>query len=1065
MASQVESHRAGAEIVSGDGVSRKKSIELLEELGLPKGLLPLEDIEEFGYNKETGFMWLVQRKKKIEHTFKKIKQTGKLKKIAGVKTKELMLWLSVVEVYVAEASPEKILLRIPPDEPASLVRASLVCKPWRRIITDPAFLRRYRAFHRTPPMLGFLHNVDGDKAISSAPRFVPTTTTASSPFSPPAIGSPHWWWALDCRHGRVLINLFNPMELMVWDPIIGDQHRFPVPPHPHAYCTGAVLCAARDCRHLDCHQGPFLVVFVGSGEHGYHYSWACLYSSETGEWSSKASIVFDSYVEMSPSLLVEDMLFFICENGIRILGYDIGSHELWEIEPPLWDDYQGGTLMTAEDGGLGFATMETRGLVLWSWYVDDDDGIADWEQLRVIKLEMLIPVDNPSVSLDLVGFIEGTQTIFVSSDVGVFAIELKSGQVKKVGDSRPYYSVLPYMSFYTSGGGCRTQLEYRLYSDPSRPFRYASATYPMASQIESHRSGAEIVNGDAICRKKSIELLEELGLPKGLLPLEDIEEFGYNRGTGFMWLVQKKKKIEHTFKKIKQTVSYANEVTAFTEKGKLKKITGVKTKELLLWLSVVEVYVTDALPDKVTFKTGTGLSETFDAAAFALGDRPRLHSLPTAFVEKGKLKKITGVKTKELLLWLSVVEVYVADASPEKVTFKTGTGLSDTFDATAFALGDPSPPPPLPPKPSLRRRRASRVLPHGVCAGILLRIPPDEPAHLVHASLVCKPWRRILTDPAFLRRYRAFHRTPPVLGFLHNVDGNKAISSVPRFVPTTAASPFSPPAIDPPNWWWALDCRHGRVLSHLFNPMELMVWDPITGDQHRFPLPPHPHAYCTGAVLCAASDRHHLDCHQGPFLVVFVGTGRHDHSWACVYSSETGEWSSHASIVLDSYVEMLPSVLAENTLYFYCEYGTKILGYDIGKHELSEIDPPLGHDDGILIESEYGGLGFATVEACGLVLWSQYVCYDGIEEWEQSRIIELDMLIPNFFYSGGLVGFAEGTDIIFMLTDVDLFAIELKSGQVKKVGESRPYYAVIPYMSFYTSDLARKRLAQPAGMQ
>ena len=161
--------------------------------------------------------------------------------------------------------------------------------------------------------------------------------------------------------------------------------------------------------------------------------------------------MFDSYVEMLPSLLVEDMLFFICENGIRILGYDIGRHELWEIEPPLWDDYQGGTLMTAEDGGLGFATMETRGLVLWSWYVDDDDGIADWEQLRVIKLEMLIPVDNPSVSLDLVGFIEGTQTIFVSSDVGVFAIELKSGQVKKVGDSRPYYSVLPYMSFYTSG--------------------------------------------------------------------------------------------------------------------------------------------------------------------------------------------------------------------------------------------------------------------------------------------------------------------------------------------------------------------------------------------------------------------------------------------------------------------------------------------------------------------------------------------------------------------------------------------------------------------------------------
>ena len=59
----------------------------------------------------------------------------------------------------------------------------------------------------------------------------------------------------------------------------------------------------------------------------------------------------------------------------------------------------------------------------------------------------------------------------------------------------------------------------------------------------------------------------------------------------------------------------------------------------------------------------------------------------TAFAEKGKVRKITCVKTKELMLWLTVIEVYVPEASPEKVTFKTGTGLSDSFDATAFALG------------------------------------------------------------------------------------------------------------------------------------------------------------------------------------------------------------------------------------------------------------------------------------------------------------------------------------------------------------------------------------------
>ena len=42
----------------------------------------------------------------------------------------------------------EILLRLKPGDPSCLVRASLVCKSWRRLVSDPAFRHRYRGFHR-----------------------------------------------------------------------------------------------------------------------------------------------------------------------------------------------------------------------------------------------------------------------------------------------------------------------------------------------------------------------------------------------------------------------------------------------------------------------------------------------------------------------------------------------------------------------------------------------------------------------------------------------------------------------------------------------------------------------------------------------------------------------------------------------------------------------------------------------------------------------------------------------------------------------------------------------------
>ncbi|MBA0752438.1 hypothetical protein Gogos_001275 [Gossypium gossypioides] len=134
---------------------------------------------------------------------------------------------------------------------------------------------------------------------------------------------------------------------------------------------------------------------------------------------------------------------------------------------------------------------------------------------------------------------------------------------------------------------------------------------------EIKASASEIYHGDEICQEKSKFLLEEVGMPRGLLPLRDIEECGYVKDTGFVWLKQKKS-ITHKFEKIGKLVSYATEVTAVVEKGKIKKLTGVKTKELLVWITLSDIQVDDPPTGKITFKIPSGLFRTFPVSAFEI---------------------------------------------------------------------------------------------------------------------------------------------------------------------------------------------------------------------------------------------------------------------------------------------------------------------------------------------------------------------------------------------------------------------------------------------------------------
>ncbi|XVE51609.1 hypothetical protein DITRI_Ditri02bG0055400 [Diplodiscus trichospermus] len=132
----------------------------------------------------------------------------------------------------------------------------------------------------------------------------------------------------------------------------------------------------------------------------------------------------------------------------------------------------------------------------------------------------------------------------------------------------------------------------------------------MASkQIAAHRERAETYNGAAVCKQKVQQLLDQFHIPKGLMPLNNVVEFGYNATTGFLWLKQQKT-FTYWFKTL-GAASYGPEITAFIEDRRLRKLTGVKSKEMIIWVSLSDVSVDDS---KITFATSMGLTQSYPVA-------------------------------------------------------------------------------------------------------------------------------------------------------------------------------------------------------------------------------------------------------------------------------------------------------------------------------------------------------------------------------------------------------------------------------------------------------------------
>ncbi|CAO2149773.1 unnamed protein product [Urochloa humidicola] len=207
------------------------------------------------------------------------------------------------------------------------------------------------------------------------------------------------------------------------------------------------------------------------------------------------------------------------------------------------------------------------------------------------------------------------------------------------------------------------------------------------------------------------------------------------------------------------------------------------------------------------------------------------------------------------------------------------------------------------------RRSSSPLDDDDLLGEILLRMS-RQPSSLPRLSLVCKHWRRIVSDPWFLRRFCAYHLKAPLLGFFeqHHDENdfvfNPIMEPPDRIPPQRFSLGRALAGTGPGDQLLLRGCRHGRVIltdmssSSRSSSNTVFVCNPVTGGHDRLVVPKEITSlgdFMNGTVLCAASEHDHVHgaCHSSPFKVILVYMSTNDCSpMVCVNSSETGMWGN-----------------------------------------------------------------------------------------------------------------------------------------------------------------------------
>ncbi|GJN37802.1 hypothetical protein PR202_gb26791 [Eleusine coracana subsp. coracana] len=293
----------------------------------------------------------------------------------------------------------EILLRLPwHDDPSCLVRATLVCKHWRGLVTDPGFLRRVR-----PPVFGvFLNNPPADAHFVPAAGCVQQPCISSLLRPAPSRG----WFVRDSRRGLVLLS--NRARFLVWDPATDDQVAVPKPPALcdcffHGLLADALLrrptTTDDDDERSSSSSFRVAVALIEDG-----VAAAAVYSSDTGAWATArpapaAGLRF-LWMEKPGAVVGEAAHWLLSGCRVLKLQHAGGGDQHQQDEAPALSVLEPGNapavdddnvqLMRTHDGALGLIAMTGLALRRWTLATTAREGGMSW----------WTPCDNSTIRFD-----------------------------------------------------------------------------------------------------------------------------------------------------------------------------------------------------------------------------------------------------------------------------------------------------------------------------------------------------------------------------------------------------------------------------------------------------------------------------------------------------------------------------------------------------------------------------------------------------------------------------------------------------------------------------------------